>query len=461
MNKKKYLKSVFIFRRDLRVDDNIGLAGAFYESNIVIPCFIFDEAQVTSKNRFKSESAIQFMLDSLCDLSDQFLKRGRRLYIFYGKPEIIIKTLIKQEKVGAVFVNKDYTPFSKIRDAKIAQVCKTTGVDFNQYSDLLLTEPELVVKNDKKPYTIFTPFYKKASMFKVPGPQKLVATNFHSKKVDGEIKLDQVSKKILKKRNGLVFAGGRSEGLKILRQINDFERYDRIKDIPALDATTHLSAHHKFGTVSIRETYHTIAKTLGKHHSLIRQLFWRDFFTHVAFNFPTIFGHSFHQKYDKIKWGNDKRKFNAWCKGLTGFPIIDAGMRQLSETGFMHNRVRMVVASFLVKDLHIDWRLGERYFATKLVDYDPCVNNGNWQWAASTGCDAQPYFRIFNPWLQQKKFDKDCEYIKKWIPELAGLTSKQIHNYFKAKDLVSGYPLPIVRHEVESKTWLSQIKTLK
>lgn len=461
MHKKEYSKSIFVFRRDLRIYDNVGLAAACYESRIVLPCFIFDEIQVASENRFKSERSIKFMLDSLRDLRDQLLNRNGKLYIFYGKPEVIIKRLIKNEKIDAVFVNKDYTPYSLVRDKKIAQICKSADVDFKQFSDLLLTEPEMVLKSDRQPYSIFTPFYKKASKFKIALPQELQEKNFYIKKVEGCTALDLISKKIIKKDVGQTFTGGRFEGLKILRQINEFERYDRVKDFPAADATTHLSAHHKFGTVSIRESYHIVAKNLGKHHSLIRQLFWRDFFTHVAINFPSVFGRSFHKKYDRIKWHNDKHKFNAWCNGMTGFPLVDAGMRQLNTTGFMHNRVRMIVASFLVKDLHIDWRWGERYFATRLVDYDPSVNNGNWQWAASTGCDAQPYFRIFNPWLQQKKFDKDCFYIKKWIPELVSLTSGQIHNYFKGNVIVKDYPLPIIKHDFECKVWLERVKHLR
>ena len=230
--------------------------------------------------------------------------------------------------------------------------------------------------------------------------------------------------------------------------------YDEERNYPSLSATTGLSAYNKFGLCSVREFFYAVVDQFSEGHTLISELYWRDFFTHIGFHHPKVFGHCFHEKYEKLHWKNDESLFQCWCEGRTGFPIVDAGMRELNATGYMHNRVRMIVASFLCKDLHIDWRWGERYFAQKLIDYDPCVNNGNWQWAASTGCDAQPYFRIFNPWLQQKKFDKEALYIKKWIPNLNNLSSSSIHNLYKEKARQknsSDYPAPIVDHFVESK----------
>jgi deoxyribodipyrimidine photo-lyase len=217
-----------------------------------------------------------------------------------------------------------------------------------------------------------------------------------------------------------------------------------------LQSTSQLSAHLKFGTISVREVFYTIAQTLDLEHPLTRQLYWRDFLTHIGFHFPRVFGHAFIEKFDSIPWEKDLQKFQAWAEGKTGFPIVDAGMRELNETGFMHNRVRMIVASFLTKDLRISWRWGERYFAQHLVDYDPCLNNGNWQWAASTGCDAQPYFRIFNPWLQQQKFDENCNYIYRHIPELRAVPAKILHEWHK-KHYGHFYPKPIVEHSEESK----------
>ena len=222
------------------------------------------------------------------------------------------------------------------------------------------------------------------------------------------------------------------------------KNYEQERDFPAIKGTSGLSAHHKFGTLSVREVFQRVKENLGLSHSLIRELFWRDFFTHIGFYFPRVFSGCFYQEYDAIQWENNQKKFKAWCQAETGFPLVDAGMRELLSTGFMHNRVRMVVASFLTKDLHIDWRWGEKYFAQHLVDYDPAVNNGNWQWAASTGCDAQPYFRIFNPWRQQERFDSDCKYIKKWLPELKNIPAKKIHRRTEVSESLCGYPAPIV-----------------
>ena len=246
--------------------------------------------------------------------------------------------------------------------------------------------------------------------------------------------------------------GTRAACLKILATLSQFSQYDDERNIPALDATTHLSAYIKFGLCSIREAYEAITQTLGKNHTLIKQLCWHDFFTHIAFNNPRVFGAPFHEKYANLPWNNNLQAFTRWCTGTTGFPLVDAGMRELVATGFMHNRIRMVTASFLVKDLHIDWRQGERFFATHLIDYDPSVNNGNWQWVASTGCDAQPYFRIFNPWLQQKKYDKDCVYIKRWVTELKDIPSKDIHQWYKTHTKYkNSYTQPMVDHEHERK----------
>ena len=242
--------------------------------------------------------------------------------------------------------------------------------------------------------------------------------------------------------------GGRKEALHLLKNIAHLKNYKEIRNFPALAGTTHLSAHNKFGTVSIREVYQTIVKCFGKTHTLINELYWRDFFTHILYHFPHVLGEAFHKKYNDIRWENNKNFFKKWCLGMTGFPIVDAGMRELNQTGYMHNRVRMIVASFLVKDLHIDWRWGEKYFAQQLIDYDPAVNNGNWQWAASTGCDAQPYFRIFNPWRQQVQYDPDCVYIKKWLPELINISPKIIHELYKNK--MNGYPQPLVDHAIAS-----------
>jgi len=232
--------------------------------------------------------------------------------------------------------------------------------------------------------------------------------------------------------------------------LSECQDYQQQRDYPALSAGSGLSAYLKFGCCSVREAYYAVIETLGSEHPLLRQLYWRDFFTHIGFHFPHVFGHAFHRKYDALAWQNNQDDFLRWTEGRTGFPIVDAGLRELNQTGGMHNRVRMIAASFLVKDLHISWRWGERYFAQHLIDYDPCVNNGNWQWAASTGCDAQPYFRIFNPWLQQKKFDVDCLYIKRWLPELRPFSATMIHQWHK-KQVTCDYPAPMLDHALRSR----------
>lgn len=444
-----YKKSLFIFRRDLRLDDNTGLLAALAQSDTVIPCFIFDPRQVGTKNKYRSSNAIQFMIESLQDLQDQLHAKSGKLYLFYGEPEKIVAQLIVAENIDAVFLNQDYTPFSMKRDEAINKICHQHGVAFHPAHDALLNEPDAIMSGNDTPYAIFTAFWKKSRTIPVQAPKKLRNAHFYTKPIS-DSQQQALFKKILPQKNkDLAVLGGRAHALKILSKIAKFSHYASTHDVPS-KPTTLLAAHLKFGTISIREAYAAIAKKLNSDHPLIRQLYWRDFFTYVAYHSPFVFGHAYHEKYDHLWWSDSKKNFTAWCEGKTGFPIVDAGMRELNTTGFMHNRVRMIVASFLVKDLHIDWRKGEQYFATQLVDYDPAVNNGNWQWSASTGCDAQPYFRIFNPWLQQKKFDPECKYIKTWVPELKTVNSKTIHRLFKNEVKVDGYPKPICDHAIES-----------
>lgn len=455
-----FKKSIFIFRRDLRINDNNGLREALSKSETVIPCFIFDPRQIGKDNEYRSTNAIQFMVESLMDLDKQLHQKDGKLYLFHGSPEKIIAQLIKTEKIEAVFCNRDYTPFSMKRDKEIEKICHKSDVIFHSYDDALINAPEGILTGSGTPYSIFTAFYKKASAIPVEPPHSIRKTSFHIK----GIKNDE-SKTILKKINSspnenIAVKGGTNQAKKILKNISDLKNYVKTRDIPSIP-TSHLSAHLKFGTISIREAYSAIAEALGNKHPLLKQLYWRDFFTYVAYHSPFVFGHAFHKKYDALAWSYSKKNFAAWCEGKTGFPIVDAGMRQLNETGFMHNRVRMIVGSFLTKDLHIDWQWGEKYFATQLVDYDPAVNNGNWQWCASTGCDAQPYFRIFNPWLQQKKFDPDCIYIKEWIKELKNIDTKVIHNWFKSEEDIPDYPRPIVDHKEESKIAKLMYKKVK
>jgi len=443
-----YKKSIFIFRRDLRLHDNKGLNQALRSSEKVVPCFIFDSRQISEKNKYCSENALQFMLESLEDLSEQLQKYGTHLYTLYGIAHEVIEKLLVQEKIDALYVCKDYTPFSLHRDELLHKKALEHGIDFHQVEDALLHEPEEVTTLNGEPYNMFTPFYKRSRPLHVALPEKLTGANFYHQPIKGHKKYAITD--FMRMRNDSVIKGGSSEAKKILKRLHDFDQYNHDRDFPAR-ATTHLSAHNKFGTVSIRQVYYAIAEALGDDHPLLRQLYWRDFFYSIAYFSPFVFGQPWKEKYSSLPWSEDKQAFKRWCQGMTGFPLVDAGMRELNATGFMHNRVRMVVGSFLVKDLHINWLWGERYFAQKLVDYDPCVNNGNWQWVASTGCDSQPYFRIFNPWLQQKKFDPQCVYIKRWIPELKDVPIARVHAWFKQDGAFNGYPLPMVDHGIQVK----------
>lgn len=445
---KPYKLSLHIFRRDLRLVDNTSLIEALKLSHQVIPCFIFDKRQI-ERNNYKSDNCIQFMVYSLKELDEELHKKHAKLYYFYGIAEDIIGKLIEKIKIDAIFINRDYTPFALTRDHKIEKICQNKNIDFHCFADALLHEPEQVLKANQQAYTIYTPFLKKCSTLPVNSPSKNSFSNYFNSNLP--LTDHSIIKKLSQKNNPLILVqGGRIEALTLLKKIKSLKDYSKIRNFPALSGTTHLSAHNKFGTISIREFYHHVVSELGRHHPLISELYWRDFFTHIVFHFPHVLGQAFHEKYATIPWKNNQHDFRTWCEGYTGFPIVDAGMRELNATGYMHNRVRMIVASFLTKDLHIDWRWGEKYFAQKLVDYDPAVNNGNWQWVASTGCDAQPYFRIFNPWLQQAKFDPDCLYIKRWIPELSHATPKEIHTIPKHARRLANYPAPMLDHSKES-----------
>lgn len=455
---KPYKKSAFIFRRDLRLHDNLGLIRALRLSEKVIPCFILDPDQIED-HPYRSLPALGFMIESLKDLDNQLKKYGSALSILQGRPYEAINKLIETHGVGCIFANRDYTPFSIERDRKIEDICLSKNTRFESCHDLLLNEPEKCKKNNGKPYTIFTPYFRNALKIMIPKPEKLDTPDFLRKNIGIDTESiydhipDHISGHIKEKLVAMHFRPGRSNALKLLENIKNMENYKTERDFPFPEKTTGLSAHLKFGTCSAREVYQTIAETLepgfsADDNALARQLYWRDFYTHTAFFSPRVFGHSFKPEFEEIEWENNEDNFRAWCEGKTGFPMVDAGMRQLNDTGYMHGRLRMICASFLVKDLHIDWKWGEKYFAGHLADYDPALNNGNWQWAASTGCDAQPCFRIFNPWIQQKKYDPECLYIKKWIPELQTFPAKAIHGL--EKQCLSGYPAQITDHRKAS-----------
>ena len=447
---KKFNKSLFLFSRDLRIDDNTGLINACSQSEQVIPCFIFEKSLAGKTNSINSNFRNQFFLESVEDLTEQFKAKNSKLFIFYGDTKKILSTLIHDFQIDAIFSNIDYSPYAIKKLSMLKSIGESYNVPTVFSHDLVLHDFDLIKTGKGTPYVIFSQFFKKAKNFPIRKPQKNNFTNFLSVPFKDEKSLGNITKILgIKLTNRPRVKGGRKNALQILKSIHNQKNYDEQRNFPSLDSTSHLSAHNKFGTCSIREVYHQIEKQLGPNHGLITEIHWRDFFTYVMYHYPYSYSKSFRKKFSKIPWSKNEKLFSKWCDGLTGFPIVDAGMRELNSTGYMHNRIRMIVASFLTKDLHINWKWGERYFAKKLIDFDPCVNVGNWQWAASTGCDSQPWFRIFNPWLQQEKYDPNCEYIKKWIPELSDFSIKQIHKWYSYEG-ESKYPRPIVDHSEES-----------
>lgn len=429
---QKHRKSLFIFRRDLRLEDNTGLIAALNSSLTVISAFIFTPEQLKD-NPYKSNRCLQFMLESLVDLDQKLQKKKSSLHLFEGSPTTIVERCIEELKIDAVFVNRDYTPYSISRDASLKALCDQKKIPFFSFDDALLNPPEACLKKDHTPYVVFTPYFRHVVKIPVDPPKVNHHLNYFEGSIPFSLPPSYLTKMIEKLKLGNPMKGGRIE----------------------LKGITHLSPYLKFTTYSPREIFFSTQDPLLK-----RALYWRDFFTSIAFHFPHVFHGAFHKKFDQLSWSNDEEIFRRWCEGKTGFPIVDAGMRQLNQTGFISNRMRMITASFLIKDLHIDWRWGERYFAKNLIDYDPAVNNGNWQWVASTGCDAVPYFRIFNPWTQQKRFDPDCSYIKQWITEIRDLSPKLIHNWYK-ETVDLEYPRPLLDHSIEAKKTLHIYKSLK
>jgi deoxyribodipyrimidine photo-lyase len=447
MVNKKYKKSVFIFTRDLRLEDNTGLLASLSDSEITIPIFIFNPIQLSDKNKYKSNNCIQFMIESLNDLNSELNKHDSRLFYFYDAPETIIEKLLKSDPdIDAIYINMDYTPFARERLHLISTVCQKYNKQCLEYEDYMLTGVKSVLKSDNTPYQKFTPYSRAAQKTKVREPvknnNKKTAYVKKSKTYPFEHKSD--IKKFYTENNEIAVRGGRSNALKILAKLSQFKSYAKTRDIPSISTTT-LSAYLKFNTVSVREVWTKFQKVLTKNTKLITQLYWRDFYMMIVYHFPHVIGNPMKLNYH-IKWETNATALNAWKTGKTGIPIVDAGMRQLNKTGYMHNRCRMIVANFLVKILHINWQDGEKYFAQMLVDYDPPNNNGGWQWSSSTGADSQPYFRIFNPWRQAEKFDPDAIYIKKYIPELADVSAKDILEWNTSYELYPKvkYPKPIV-----------------
>ncbi len=417
---------VFWFRRDLRLKDNAGLYRALKAGFPVLPIFIFDK-NILSKLQNKQDKRVEFIHSAITNLDAELQKFGSTLLVFYSTPNNVFKELTSKYDIQAVYCNHDYEPAAIDRDNDVRLFVEKKGISYKSFKDQCLFEKLEVTKDDGKPYTIFTPYSRKWKLklndfYVKPYPTEKYVANF--------FKIHHVNNSI----PTLTEIGFKSANLiipstTIKKQL--ITNYKENRDFPAINGTSRLSVHLRFGTISIRAL---VKAAQGLNETWLNELIWRDFYMMILSNFPHAAKNSFKPQYDKIVWRNNESEFTAWCEGNTGFPIVDAGMRELNETGFMHNRVRMIVASFLVKDLLIDWRLGEAYFAEKLIDFDLSANNGGWQWAAGSGCDAAPYFRIFNPTEQIKKFDAQYEYIKKWVPEFnTDQYAKPIVDHSKAR----------------------------
>jgi deoxyribodipyrimidine photo-lyase len=455
----KFENGLFIFRRDLRVVDNNGLNLLNEKCKNIYTIFIFTPEQAGNGNKYKSDNAVQFMIESLEDLASNISKMGGQLHTFYGHNDKVVEDCIKAFDINVVCFNLDITPYARERDAKIIKLCEKMETYVMYDHDYYLHEPGTIVNGSGNPYVKFTPYYISALKKKVAAPAgtrklHLAKSSAH---VPNKITLEQAMKKFVGKENpDILVHGGRENALKQMRQAaKNIKHYAQTRNDLA-KPTSQLSAYIKFGAVSVREVY----KVFRSKHDFIRQLYWREFYGNVLYSFPRVLGHSLNPKYDKIKWHHNERWFEAWKKGETGIPLVDASQRQLLQTGWTHNRGRMISSSILIKILLIDWREGERFYAQHLVDYDIGSNNAGWQWSAGSGSDAQPFFRYFNPYLQSKEHDAQCEYIKQWIPELKDVPPADIHNWDTTweKHKECGYPKPIVNYAEQKEISLKMYK---
>lgn len=419
--------TLFWFRRDLRLEDNVGLYHALESDFPVLPIFIYD-TDILDKLDNKHDRRVDYIHQALSAIDGQLRTYKTGLKTYYGKPLEVFETLLEEYDIQAVFCNRDYEPQAIKRDAEILNLCQENNILLKAYKDQVIFDKTDILKNDGKPYQVYTPYARKWR-------EKQIANGYKTYEPNLQNCLEQNNSDILSLKD-IGFEQTDVVYSKPTLDAQIIDEYDKYRDYPALQHTTQLGVALRFGTISIRKCV-----TFASDHNQIwlAELIWREFFMQVLYHNPQVINQSFKPKYDFIEWSNNEVEFEKWCEGNTGYPIVDAGMRQLNQTGYMHNRVRMIVASFLCKHLLIDWTWGEAYFAEKLDDFELSSNNGNWQWAAGSGCDAAPYFRIFNPTAQTEKFDKNLEYIKKWVPEFE--TDK--------------YPDPIVDHKFARERVLS------
>lgn len=423
--------TIFWFRRDLRLEDNIGLFHALNNGEQVLPVFIFDPDILTQLP--EDDARVTFIHALLSKIQEQLLKKGKSLAVFHGKPQAVFQTLIASHNISTVYTNHDYEPLARKRDMEIYSLLKEHHITFKTSKDQVIFEKNEVVKDDGTPYVVYTPYSKKwkekfrgIQLSRYPSEDYLDNISTHAYPF---LSLEAIG---FKKSAITVSPFDISEKL--------IDHYEATRNFPAVSGTSMLGTYLRFGAVSIRKMVQKASES--RYETFLNELIWREFFMQILWHFPHTVNRSFREKYDAVVWENNEVLFQKWCEGKTGYPFVDAGMRELNATGHMHNRVRMIVASFLCKHLLIDWKWGETYFAQHLLDYEQSSNVGNWQWAAGSGVDAAPYFRIFNPTEQIKKFDPDLKYIKKWIPELE----------------TSLYPKPIVDHKEAREKCLSVYK---
>ncbi|KQB42990.1 cryptochrome/photolyase family protein [Flavobacterium aquidurense] len=431
MTKQKV--TFFWFRRDLRLDDNIGLFNALQSDFPVIPLFIFDEDIL--ENLPKDDARVSFIYDSLEAINKQLQAIDSSILIKKGKTFDVWKSLLEEFDIQQTFFNKDYEPYAIKRDIAVLNLLKQNNIEVSSFKDHVIFEEKEITKADGLPYTIYTPYKNKwLEKYQLSGQ----AHEYDTKPLFVNFSKNNFTFPELSK------IGFERSIIKVLPyNLTQIGNYKETRDFPALDGTSYLSPHLRFGTVSIRKLVNWANK---KNQTFLSELIWREFFIQILFNFPNCVNHNFKSAYDGIQWRNNEDDFKRWCSGTTGYPMVDAGMRQLNETGYMHNRVRMVVASFLCKHLLINWQWGEAYFAEKLLDFELASNVGNWQWAAGTGCDAAPYFRVFNPEIQQKKFDEKGIYIRKWIPEFdLGYNEPMINHAFARDRAIETYKKGILK----------------
>lgn len=416
--------NIFWFRRDLRLHDNAGLYHALRGGLPVLPLFIFDR-DILDRLEEKSDARVHFIRDTLVTLQEELSKWGSGMEVRVGRPEEVFQAVLSRFMVGQVFTNHDYEPYARERDAAVGKLLASRGIPFHTYKDQVIFERDEILKDDGEPYTVFTPYSKK---------WKARVNDLCLRSYPVEKYLGNLYQRAAGRIPSLMSMGFKPSPIPIPSNVvnaTTLKKYAGQRDFPGIEGgTSRMGVHLRWGTCSIREL---ARKASALSEVYLGELIWRDFFHMILWHFPAVGkGKAFRPAYDLIRWRNNEQEFEKWCQGQTGYPIVDAGMRELNETGFMPGRVRMIVASFLAKHLLVDWRWGEAYFAEKLLDYDLAANNGNWQWAAGSGCDAAPYFRVFNPKLQTEKFDPDLVYVRRWVPELG----------------TSAYPAPIVEHEM-------------